>query len=92
MDVLHPGFAANITARVNEDLSTRAELEPRQPTSGPPFCIPVAGQGWARASLPEVNNALSWLRTLDAEGMTLSSAYPGPRACTQISCSYSAAI
>jgi hypothetical protein len=46
MDVLHPGYAANITTRVNEDLENRAaiqaELLPGNQVFPPP-CILVTG-------------------------------------------------
>jgi hypothetical protein len=92
MDVLHPGFEANLTASVKKDLATRAELQPRQPASGPPLCIPVAGQDWSRASVSNSQTAMSYLQNENAEGITISSAYPGPGACSRISCSYGAAI
>jgi hypothetical protein len=44
MDMLHPGFAANLTAKINKDrsLSDRAKLDKRD-MELPPYCIPVPG-------------------------------------------------
>jgi hypothetical protein len=90
MDVLHPGYAANITARVNEDLENHAaiqvELQPRNQVF-PPLCIPVTGQDWAGCPYyPDSFNAISTLYRFNQP----IHAYPS--SCSMISCSGSCGI
>jgi hypothetical protein len=78
MDVLHEGFSANLTARINEDRSDRTELEKRT-WNLPPGCIPVPGQSWNAASaFMIIKSEVPWPGTVGD-----IKAEPGPGWCTR---------
>jgi hypothetical protein len=90
MDVLHPGFDANLTAKINKDrsLSNRANLDKRD-MELPPYCIPVPGWSWGNAaSYWILEDGVPYLNGLQYELL----AQPGPGWCTQISCNWNSGI
>jgi hypothetical protein len=90
MDVLHPEFAANLTAKINAErsLSDRAKLDKRD-MELPPYCIPVPGWSWGNAaSYWILEDGVPYLNGLQYELL----AQPGPGWCTQISCNWNSGI
>jgi hypothetical protein len=90
MDVLHPGFVANLTARINEDrsVSDRVKLDKRD-MNLPPDCIPVPGWSWGNAaSYWILEDAVPYLKSQPNQLL----AQPGPGWCTQISCNWNSGI
>jgi hypothetical protein len=87
MEARHPGYSADLTARMNENLSNRAELEPRNKIL-PPTCMPVPGQSWTYADAGDIMTSVN---VLVASSVAISEA-AGPGSCSRISCYGSSAI
>jgi hypothetical protein len=90
MDVLHPGFAANLTAKINAErsLPDRAKLDKRDPEL-PPYCIPVPGWSWDNAaSYWILEDGVPYLNSLQYDLLALA----GPGWCTQIYCMWNSGI
>jgi hypothetical protein len=90
MDALHPGFAVNLTAKINAEgsLSDRAKLDKRD-MNLPPYCIPVPGWFWGNAaSYWILEDGVPYLKGLQYQQL----AQPGPGWCTQISCNWNSGI
>jgi hypothetical protein len=92
MDVLHPGFAANLTAKINAERSLSDRSKPdKRDLNLPPYCIPVPGWSWGNAaSYWILEDGVAYLNGL-GDGNTLL-AEPGPGWCTQLHCLWNSAI
>jgi len=85
VEVRHPGYLANLTARMNENPPSRVELEPRN--KGALNCLPMPSQQtWVTAQVTDLWTSLAVLNYVEV------SLYLASAGCARISCTGSSAI